>query len=131
MPKPKKQAADLSALVDSYLSARRERLDYSKVLADFEKAEKERKQELIKYLIENKLTAAGGSIGITKLQKKLKPQASDWEEVYRYIKNNDAFDLLQRRLTEGAVKLRWEDGIKIPGITAYEVYDLTISGESK
>lgn len=131
MPKSKKKEDELSTLVDSYVASRNERLSFAKVLADYERAEKERKQELIKYLIEHKLTAAGGSLGIVKLQTKVKPQTEDWEEVYRYIKQNDAFDLLQRRLTETAVKLRWEDGIKIPGIGSFEVSDLTISGVPK
>jgi hypothetical protein len=56
---------------------------------------------------------------------------NDWEEVYKYIKANDAFDLLQRRLTETAVKLRWDDGIRLPGIETLRVYDVSISGVSK
>lgn len=41
---------------------------------------------------------------------------SDYSQLEEYIVQNRATDLLQKRLTESAVKLRMEDGIAIPGV---------------
>lgn len=46
----------------------------------------------------------------------LVPVAQDWNAIHEYIKDNDAIDLVHKRLTESAVKLRWDDGIAIPGV---------------
>lgn len=47
---------------------------------------------------------------------KQKPYISDFSALEEYIVEHRATDLLQKRLTESAVKLRWEDGIAIPGV---------------
>lgn len=46
----------------------------------------------------------------------LKPVAEDWNAIHEFIKEHDAIDLVHKRLTESAVKLRWDDGIQIPGV---------------
>ena len=51
-----------------------------------------------------------------KIVRKQKPFISDWAALNNYIREHDATDLLQKRLTESAVKLRWEDGVAVPGV---------------
>lgn len=51
-----------------------------------------------------------------KIEEKVKPYISDFGQLEGYIKEHGALDLLQKRLTESAVKLRWDDGIQIPGV---------------
>jgi hypothetical protein len=48
------------------------------------------------------------------------PVITDWSALDSYIRENAAVDLLQKRLTPTAVRLRWEDGIEIPGVDRYE-----------
>ncbi len=55
------------------------------------------------------------------------PQAEDWLKIQAYIKKNGAFDLLQRRLNDAAVRERWEAGKTIPGIVAFEKTTLSIN----
>jgi len=50
------------------------------------------------------------------IQEKEKPFIVDYGLLEEYIVENKAIDLLQKRLTESAVKLRWSDGITIPGV---------------
>jgi hypothetical protein len=42
-------------------------------------------------------------------------EIKDWEAVMRYVKENDAFDLLQRRIASAQLKARLEAGAKIRG----------------
>ena len=55
------------------------------------------------------------------LTTKIKPIANDWEAVWDWAVANEGSDLFQRRLSDKAVKLRWEDGVNIPGIDEYPV----------
>jgi hypothetical protein len=50
------------------------------------------------------------------IEEVTKPYISDFVELEKFIIEHGALDLLQKRLTESAVKLRWEDGIAIPGV---------------
>jgi hypothetical protein len=45
-----------------------------------------------------------------------KPYISAWDELEKYIRENDAVDLLERRLSKKAVVLRWDDGVPVPGV---------------
>lgn len=51
-----------------------------------------------------------------RIEEVQKPFISDFSQLEGYIIEHGALDLLQKRLTESAVKLRWEDGINIPGV---------------
>ncbi len=52
-------------------------------------------------------------VGVTQSQK---PVILDWSKLEQWIRANNAVDMLQKRLTESAVNLRWDDGIQIPGV---------------
>lgn len=65
--------------------------------------------------------------GITAhVEEKQKPYIADFAELEGYIKEHGALDLLQKRLTESAVKLRWDDGIRIPGVGITTEQKLTL-----
>jgi hypothetical protein len=56
------------------------------------------------------------------------PVVVDWPSTLNWIKENRAVDLLQKRLTESAVKLRWEEGITIPGVISSNKPYLKVGG---
>ena len=118
---------ELSAKVDQYVSSREARLALQREVDTLAETEKLLKDELIATLEKSGVNAVGGTTHIVKLSIKDKPTASDWVKVYAYIKKNNAFDLLQRRLNESAVEARWEEGKKIPGVTTFPVATLSIS----
>jgi outer membrane murein-binding lipoprotein Lpp len=53
------------------------------------------------------------------------PTVKDWDAVYAYIANNDAFYLLQRRLKTTAVAELREAGEALPGIEYLETPSLS------
>lgn len=53
-----------------------------------------------------------------KLQKITQPKADDWPAFYGYVKANDAFELLHKRLSVTAIKERWDAGETIHGVSA-------------
>jgi hypothetical protein len=65
------------------------------------------------------------SVRVT-VTEKPKPYISDFSALEGYIREHGALDLLQKRLTESAVKLRWEDGVQIPGVGVMIEQKLTI-----
>jgi hypothetical protein len=71
------------------------------------------KAEIIAALSASGLTFIEGVCEVKDVQK---PYISDFAALEGYIREHGALDLLQKRLTESAVKLRWEDNIQIPGV---------------
>jgi hypothetical protein len=117
--------SDLATLIDAYAAKRTERLSAQNLANNLEKEENALKATLTAALRGEK------EPGISKthramVEQEIKPSATDWPTIHAYVKARDAFDLLQRRLTDSAVKLRWDDGIEIPGIVKFPVDKLIV-----
>lgn len=118
-------ASEISALADKYANARLERLAQSKILAQFEAVESDLKGRLIQVMVETETSATGGAF-IVKCTPHDTPTPEDWPEIHQFVKDNDALDLLQKRLHQGACKERWDDDIEIPGVSHFTVHKLTV-----
>lgn len=118
---------ELSTLIDYYLVARDNRLEADREAERLKKAESIILTQLIGILRDESIPAGVGTLGTVRLQKKDKPICTDWQSLYDFIYQNKAFDLLHKRITEGAIKLRLEDGIVVPGVEFIPDYSLSIS----
>lgn len=117
----------LQQLIDDWGAARITRLAEQKVVDRLEEKEKKLKALVIAKMKEAKATSMGGlKYGANRDPNKKKPVAGDWSKIYAWIAENDAFDILQKRLTETAVQARIDDGIEIPGIVEIPIDDITM-----
>tara|TARA_R110002153_G_scaffold24492_3_gene78137 strand:- start:140 stop:514 length:375 start_codon:yes stop_codon:yes gene_type:complete len=120
------ELAELGQLVDEFNKSYRRRLEADKLAAEYKKLEGGLKERIIAILIDQGVGFAAGRDVRVKLQTTTKPVADNWGEIYEYMITNDAMDLVQKRLHEGAVKLRIEDGVVIPGLDFVEINKLSI-----
>lgn len=118
---------EISKIADSWWMQRAKRLAAEKKVAEMEKVEKALKDKLIASLEAAGISSIGGKKVKTELKPKTKYNVGDWDKFYQYIKKKNAFDLLQKRLSEAAVKLRVEDGVEIPGVYSVDVNDISYS----
>ncbi len=117
---------ELAELIDRYSTKRNDRLAAMHRMEDLKEEENRLNNQIIETMSAAGLSAAGGSLAIVKLKKTMEPTVEDWGLFYEYIRTTNAFDLLHKRMGAGAVKLRWDDNVKVPGVTTYEVSKLTI-----
>lgn len=118
---------NLSQMIDALYEAREERMAADRHTQELKKKENRIKETIIAEMQKQDMTACGGHVGKVTLRIKDKPVAQDWEAIHHYIKEHDAFDLMQKRLTESAVAVRWEDGLEVPGIGVFPVPVLSLS----
>jgi hypothetical protein len=64
-------------------------------------------------------SGVAGKVARVQVDTKPVPQVKDWDAFYKYVARNKAFELLQRRLSDGAVKERWENGKVVPGVERF------------
>lgn len=115
-------------IVEEYVATKAQRLQMQKLTDALEVKEKQLKESIIQALRNKDLKPLGEAASKVTLSSKDKPTVSDWPKVYDFIYANHAIDLLQKRLTETAVKLRWDDNISIPGVDKFPVYDISVTG---
>lgn len=117
----------LSNLIDEYCLTREQRLVADKEAQKLKSIETDLKFRVMQEMLNNDCHMVGGKYKKVTLRTKSKPTAADWGQIYDYIKEHDAQDLLQRRLAEGAVKDRLQEGEVIPGLELVEINDLSVS----
>ena len=60
-------------------------------------------------------------------EKVMKPSCGDWDAFYGWIKENDAFEFLERRVTKTAVQGYMEEhGVLPPGVNTLDVFEIRV-----
>lgn len=122
---------DLGTAIDRLYALRATRLEAEKAIKTM-KADELSLRITIKQLLDAASLEGGrGQQASASIINSTEPTAKDWPAIYAYIQENDAFDMLQRRLSATAVKDRWESGIVIPGIEKFDTWDLSLTKRSK
>jgi len=117
----------LGGCADKLYQLNEKKREASKKVTAIEEEIKALKEHVIESLPKSKLTGASGKLANVRVVTKAVPQVKDYDKFYNYVKENEAFDLLQRRLSEAAIKARFEEGEKIPGIDFFNVVSVSIT----
>ncbi len=118
---------EMKVIVDRYQQAREGRLAEQKKVDELHEKEKELANIILTALRDAASPVMGGTAYQCTRKVTNEPTAEDWDEVYRYIYEEKAWDLLHKRLSSAAVKARWDDGIEIPGVGAFPVEKLSLT----
>lgn len=74
-----------------------------------------------------KINGAKGKFAKMEVKKQDLPTVKDWSKFYSYIKENNAFDLLQKRVSTAAWNERIEDGKTIPGVETFKKTKISLT----
>jgi hypothetical protein len=108
--------SELVRLLKDAKAKQEERLTADRQAKILKAEEDELKALVMQQMVHSGLTNLSLDGTSARIERKEKPYIADFTALEGYIVEHRATDLLQKRLTESAVKLRWEDGIVIPGV---------------
>ena len=106
---------------------REERLFADKTAAKLKEREEAIKAHLIETLPKSEATGVAGRLARVSIVNKIVPQVKDWAKLYAYIAKTKSWELLQRRVGEGAVRERWDAGKEIPGVEHFTAVTVSIN----
>lgn len=121
----------LGEAIDNLYTARAARLAMAKEIKDLQATEATAKLVVLKMLGESGLAKASGQLATAGITTDDIPFIKNWDEVYEYIKINDRFDLLQRRIGVVAWRDLYKDGILVPGTEAAIDTDLSLTKSTR
>lgn len=121
LPKTDAQRADLLYAV------RELRLMKQRAIEQLEKLEGELKNYFIENLPKSQASGIAGAVARVQIETKPIPQVRDWDGAYAFIKKHGAFELLQRRLNEGAVKERLDAGQRLEFIDIFQAKKCSVT----
>lgn len=106
---------------DLLYNTRELRLSVQRRLEKLETLENELKEYFVNTLPKSNSKGISGMTANVTIKPKPIPQVADWDKFYSYVRKNNAFELLQRRLSEDAVKERLEEAGKrgLPGVVIF------------
>ena len=119
---------DANALTNAYIRIREARHTLKQ---EFEKADRElhAKQdrleaEMLRVLQTNNMESIKTEAGTFYRQEEVTPRGDDWEELYKWIAEHDAFDALERRIKRTFVKeyMDANEGAVPPGVSVFREY---------
>jgi hypothetical protein len=117
----------LGAVADLLYATREKRLAIEKQAEALKAQESALKEHLIQTLPKSEAGGVAGKVARVTVISKPVPQVNDWDKFYAHIKKTGDFELLQRRLGEGAIKERWEAGKVVPGVEVFNAVTVSIN----
>jgi hypothetical protein len=117
----------LAACADELYKTRELRLAAQKATDELQAKETALKEHLINNLPKSDASGVAGKLARVTVVTKPIPQVKDWDKLYKFIKKTGAFDLLQRRLTDTAIKERWDNGKEVPGVEPFNVVSISMN----
>lgn len=118
----------LATKADAFKELRDKRLALKHEVDALYQQEKDLKHELIQFLQSaDGVTGISGQLCHIKLRPKHTAQVENWDALYDHIRKTGEFELLQRRVGEGAVKERWDNGDVVPGVIDHKTDDLSVT----
>lgn len=122
-----KQPQTLGARIDEAQQLHLELKALNKQVKDLKGLIAEKEAAIFRELDEQGTTSATGSVGQAKISEDVFPSIEDWDQVYEFIKDNDAFYLLKRSMNVAPFRELLEAGQSLPGATPTTVRKISIS----
>lgn len=117
----------LGACADKLFELRNKRLAMQKEVDAVAAEETALKNHIIENLPKSEASGVAGKLARVTVVTKQIPQVKDWDTFYKYVKKTGSFDLMQKRLTDAAIKERWEAGKEIPGVEHFNAVSVSIN----
>lgn len=117
----------LAACADKLYQLRAQRQQMQKEVDSVEAEEKAVKAHIIDNLPKSDASGVAGKLCRVTIISKEIPQLKDDEAFFKYVKKTGRFDLMQRRLSDAAIKEIWENGKEVPGVDHFNAVTLSIN----
>lgn len=125
------QGIDIGSAIDALYALREQRLGIERRVKELKEEEVQRRNQIFEMLAGMGLTKASGSMATAGIKVSNVPLVENWDTFHEYIKNTGEFDLLQKRISVTAWRARFDDNVTIPGVSAVEDVDISLTKASR
>jgi hypothetical protein len=122
---------ELGLLIDAVYNLRAERLELARKVDALKNEEVQQKTRIMEILQSYGLAKASGQVATAGQVHKIEPTVVDWEALHGYIRENNRFDLLQKRISSPAWRELQDEGTLVPGTEPTEVWDLSLTKSTR
>jgi hypothetical protein len=126
--RPVSDRLDMTAVARAHINIRdarnKARKEYEEADAELKQAQQKLEAVMLDHLQKNNTESVRTEVATFYRQEEVTPSASDWNALYDWIKDNDAWDALERRIKKTFVKefMEMHDGALPPGVSVFREY---------
>jgi hypothetical protein len=117
------------SILKQLFDMREQRLSLQRQVDKMEQEEKDLMYTLTNRMVSDSALTTTEDGFVAKRKTVNSPIVQDWTLTLDFIRTTGQVDLLQKRLTESAVKARWDSGVDIPGVDKLVKHTVTITKE--
>lgn len=122
---------DLGTLIDTLYATRQQRLEIQKEVDALKNTETGLRGQILDLLENSGLAKASGQLATCGVKVSIEPSVVDWDEVHEFIRINNRFDLIQKRISAPAWRDLYQEGVTIPGTVPEEVRDISLTKSTR
>jgi hypothetical protein len=122
---------ELGTKIDTLYAFREARLELSRQVEEVKQMETMLRNDILNLLHDAGLAKASGLAATCGIKTSTEPVIEDWEQVHDYIRKENRFDLLQKRISAPAWRDLKHTGILVPGTTSVEVQDISLTKSTR
>lgn len=116
----------LGKIIDEMKRLRDIKRDLNSQIKDLDEEYEELKTMFLQRMDAEGTTQSRGHTASATVTENIVPNVKDWDAVEAYIRENDAFYMMQRRINTGAYKELIEAGEELPGIETFTKRDVSL-----
>jgi hypothetical protein len=113
-----------AACADLYWKTRHERLELDRASKKLQERETALKTYLFSTLEAEGATGISGAVARVEIGEDDEVSVDDFETFWKYVSRTKSWDMLPRSVNRTAIKARWEEGKKVPGVSKVTVKKL-------
>jgi len=122
---------ELGTTIDALYSLRQSRLEKQREIDEMKAHEAHLRQAIIAMLEDAGLAKASGGMATAGITLKVEPLVTDWDPVFEYIRKENKFELIQKRISAPAWRELKESGILVPGTEENPVVDISLTKSTR
>lgn len=117
----------IGACIDKLYRLKEKRRAIESQADEVKKEENALEEHILETFSKSDLDGARGKVATAGVTRTTVPTVKDWDQLYAYIKEHDAFDMLQRRVSTSAYRERLYAEEPVPGVESFEVVKLSLT----
>jgi hypothetical protein len=121
----------LGELIDTLYATRQQRLEQTKIVDELKVQETKLREDILAALDGEGMAKASGTHATCGVKTSIEPVPNDWDLIHDFIRRENRFDLVQKRLSAPAWRGLLEAGITVPGTEQIMVRDLSLTKSTR
>lgn len=118
---------NLAVCVDLLYTTQKQRLEIQKQVDALKATETALREHLINTLPKSDATGIAGKLARATIVSKTEPVVENWDDFFAWVAKTKAWDCLQKRISNPAIRARWENKKVVKGVSTINIKTVSLN----